>query len=869
MRDLPAGTVTFLFTDIEGSTQLLHELGDDYAPALAEHRRVLRDAFAAHRGVEVDTQGDAFFVAFARARDAIAAAGAGQAALAGGSIRVRMGVHTGEPLVTDEGYVGIDVHRAARIAAAGHGGQVLVSSTTRELVEDELLELGEHRLKDFAEPVALFQLGEGAFPPLKTISNTNLPRPASSFVGRAQEVDEVVAALRNGTRLLTLTGPGGSGKTRLAIEAAGELLGEFKAGVFWVGLASIRDPSLVAGTIARTIGARGGLADHVGERELLLLLDNLEQVVEAAPDLALLIESCPNLRLLVTSRELLRVRGEVEHAVEPLDEPDAVKLFCDRAGTEADRAVEELCRALDNLPLALELAAARTGVLSPRQINERLSERLDLFTGGRDADPRHRTLRATIEWSHDLLAAEEQRLFARLAIFARGCTFHAAESVAGARLDTLQSLVEKGLVRHTDERFWMLETIREFAAERLRDSGEEAETARRHAEYFRAVAIDAKAQLEGLEPGETIEGVEEDLHNIRSACRWSVDQDDFEGALSIAVSLWRFWSSRGCPTDFLALLEEGAEQAAISVDEGLRAEALWVAGFQAVRAAELTRAARLLEQSLELFRKLGMEFESVRCLCELSAIEQTRGRKTEAAGLAEEARAMAHELGEPRALAAATSCAAELDYWSENFARAADLYEEALGFNRQAGQHPGPIASSLYNLGLCAQALGEYERAEAALREALEIAIRSGHAVLIESSAVSLANVTLARGDLARSRSLLRQAIAVVPGLGNPEWTASALNLSAAISSAGDDHARAARLWGAADALREQTESLEDVVDRGVRARFEPGARSALGSSDFEAAYLDGRRLQVEHALQLAIETAGAQAQKDEPQPSL
>jgi hypothetical protein len=349
-----------------------------------------------------------------------------------------MGLHTGEPLVTDQGYVGLDVHRAARIAAVGHGGQVLVSRSTANLVgTHRLRDLGEHRLKDFPEPVALFQLGDASFPPLNTISNTNLPHPASSFVGRTREVQAVLAQLINGARLLTLTGPGGSGKTRLAIEAGAELVPYFKAGVFWVGLAAVRDPHLVSAEISKAIGAKGALAEHVSGRELLLILDNLEQVIDAAAELAALVELCPNLRVLVTSRELLRVRGEVEYPVEPLADTEAVDLFCERARTEPTDAVRQLCGALDRLPLALELAAARTSVLSPAQILERLSERLDLFKAGRDAVARHQTLRATIEWSYDLLAPEEQRLFARLAVFSRGCTLEAAQDVAAAQLDTL------------------------------------------------------------------------------------------------------------------------------------------------------------------------------------------------------------------------------------------------------------------------------------------------------------------------------------------------------------------------------------------------------------------------------------------------
>ncbi len=449
-REFPVGTVTLLFTDIEGSTRLIEELGEEaYVRALAEHRRLLRSAFAAHDGVEVDTQGDAFLYAFADPEEALAAAAQGQEALTSGPVRVRMGLHTGELHLTGEGYAGRELHRAARIAASGHGGQVLVSVATRALLDRELTELGEHRLKDFDEPVALFQFGNQLFPPLKTISNTNLPRPASSFVGRKRERDELVAMLSDGTRLLTLSGPGGSGKTRLAIEAASELVPAFKAGVFWASMSALRDPALVTETIAQTLGAKEGLAEHIGERELLLVLDNFEQVVEAAPELGRLLERCPNARLLVTSRELLRVGGEVAYPVPPLAEPEAVELFCARSRLEPDETIAELCRRLDDLPLAVELAAARTAVLSPAEIRDRLSQRLDLFKGGRDADPRQQTLRATIEWSYELLSEPERELFARLAVFTGGCTFDAAEEIAGVDVDTLQSLVDKSLVRRT------------------------------------------------------------------------------------------------------------------------------------------------------------------------------------------------------------------------------------------------------------------------------------------------------------------------------------------------------------------------------------------------------------------------------------
>ena len=302
--ELPAGRVTLVFTDIEGSTRLLRELGAGaYGEALGEHRRLLRDAYERHGGVEVDTQGDAFFFAFPDAREAVASAEEGREALRSGPIQVRVGVHTGMPHLGPEGYVGHDVHLGARIGAAGHGGQVLLSEAARAAAgidNDALLDLGEHRLKDIDLPIRILQLGAERFPPLKTISNTNLPHPASSFIGRERETLEIVDLIRErGARLVTLTGPGGSGKTRLAIEVAAELLGDHKAGTFWVELAPIRDPALVTEEIGKTLGAQDGLAEHIRERQMLLVLDNLEQVIDAGRDLADLIEACPNLVIVV------------------------------------------------------------------------------------------------------------------------------------------------------------------------------------------------------------------------------------------------------------------------------------------------------------------------------------------------------------------------------------------------------------------------------------------------------------------------------------------------------------------------------------------------------------------------------------------
>ena len=605
-RDLPSGVVTFLFTDVEGSTKLLHDLGaEGYADALAEHRRVLREAFAANGGVEIDTQGDAFFVAFPIAAGALQAAAQALEALTAGPIRVRIGIHTGTPHLTDEGYVGVEVHRAARIGAAGHGGQVLVSSAAaKDMPGDRLTELGEHRLKDFDEPVVLYQLGDEAFPPLKTISNTNLPRPTSSFVGREGELAELAAMLRNGTRLLTLTGPGGTGKTRLAIEAASELVPAFKAGVFWVGLATVREPALVADTIGRTLGAKDGLTQHIGERDMLLVLDNLEQVVDAAPELAVLAEECRNLRLLVTSRERLRVRGEIEYPVQPLPEGEAVELFTDRAQVEPDGAVGELCRALDNLPLALELAAARTTVLSPRQILERLSDRLDLLKGGRDADPRQRTLRSTIEWSHDLLSADERASFARLAVFVGGCTLEAAQAVAGADLDTLESLVDKSLIRHSNERFWMLSTIREFAEEQLERSGEADAVRWRHALFYRELARAADAELRAGEPEEgPVAVLEADIDNLRSAVKHALHTNDTETVREITSVLPAFWAFRGSESEARSWVERALQLD--SAEDELRRRLLAALGRIAYAQGDHVTAVTATDQAADLASRLG------------------------------------------------------------------------------------------------------------------------------------------------------------------------------------------------------------------------------------------------------------------------
>jgi len=810
-RDLPSGTITFLFTDVEGSTRLLHELGAEaFSAALLEHRVILRESLARHGGVEVDTQGDAFFVAFLTASGAVDAAREAQEALRSGPIHVRMGIHTGSPHLSEEGYVGQDVHKGARIAAVGHGGQVLLSKETRDLADVGATYLGEHRLKDFDEAVSIFQLGSKRFPSLKTISNTNLPRPASSFVGRDREVDEVVSLLQNGARLLTLTGPGGSGKTRLAIEAAAAVVPEFKAGVFWVGLATLRDPALVTDAIAQTLGANEGPAKHIGERELLLLLDNLEQVADSAPDLATLVETCPNLLLLVTSRELLRVRGEVEYAVLPLAEPEAVELFCDRARTEPDDTVRELCEALDNLPLALELAAARASVLSPKQMLERLSKRLDLFKGGRDADPRQQTLRATIAWSHELLSSEEQQLFARLAVFAGGCTLEAAEEVLEAQLDSLQSLVDKSLVRYTAERFWMLETIREYAAEQLEDSGEVNERRRRHTEWFLALAEDAYPHLRGS-PTEWLNRLEREHDNLRAALDRLEASGETQLALQLAGALYRFWYLRGHFAEGRPRLER-----LLDVDANrtaARARALNGAAVMAGSTGDPVTDRLRSEEALALHRELG-----------------------DAWGIAYSV----FSLG-----MAATE---EADWES-----ARPYFEESLARFRELGEeHYALVAAD--GVAWTSGELGDLERRRAGHEDVLRQARAQHNWGIAASELDQLAQIARDEGRIDDSLSMLAESLRIKSDLEMPGLIVENLSRFAETLSVAGRAETAAQLLAAAEALREEIGGSHSWVIE-VNEKTLTQLRTQLDDATLEEACEHGRRLTVDDAVAFALES--------------
>nr|MBA2641800.1 hypothetical protein [Actinomycetota bacterium] len=723
--NLPTGTVTFLFTDVEGSTKLLHEIGDEaYSHVLSEHHRLCREAWVEHGGVEVDTAGDAFFVAFSRPSAALAAATTAQAALSSGPLSVRMGLHTGEILLADTGYVGMELHRAARIAAAGHGGQVLVSASTAALVDrGGLRDLGEHRFKDLSAPERVYQLGEEDFPPLKSLYQTNLPVPATSFLGRERELSEVVELLaRPELRLLTLTGPGGTGKTRLALQAAAEVSDHFPDGVFWVPLAPLRDPSLVPTSVAQVLEVREQpgaplsetLMAALTDKRVLLLLDNTEHLLpEVASELAALLAISGPL-LFVTSRERLQLQGEQVYPVPTLEERDAVELFLARAraltpGFTGNGEVSELCSRLDYLPLALELAAARTVLFSPQQLVERLSRRLDLLKGGRDSDPRQQTLRATIEWSYDLLNPEEQRLFRSLSVFAGGCSYEAAEEAAGADPDTLQSLLDKSLLRRRDSelglRYWMLATIREFAGERLEERGEAEETRQRHGEFFVALAEEVEPRPLGGVDESRLRRLRAETDNLRTAIQVFSESTEPSCELRLVGSLFRFWEFTGLVTEGRQLAEHALARSE-DADRRLRLKVLYAAFICAHSEADWDGMRRYVEERLSIARELEDKQAEAVALNDLGIVVAEGGDSEAAASSYERSADLAREIGDEHTLLAVATNRGYAALTQGDFRRAREILEETLVTASHLGDDRGREIV-LENLGSALLGVGE------------------------------------------------------------------------------------------------------------------------------------------------------------------
>jgi predicted ATPase/DNA-binding SARP family transcriptional activator len=661
-------------------------------------------------------------------------------------------------------------------------------------------------------------------PPIPPGVNANLPRPASSFVGREREVREVASLLREGPRLLTLSGPGGSGKTRLAIEAAFGLASDYQDGVFWVGLGPLRDPALVTETVGQTLGASLGPAAHIGEREMLLLLDNFEHVVEAAPELSALLEACPNLKLLVTSREVLRIQGEVEYPVPPLRDADAVKLFCARSRLAPHNDIAELCRRLDNLPLGIELAAARTSVLTPAEILERISKRLDLFKGTRDAEDRHRNLRATIEWSYHLLNEMEKALFARLSVFAGGCTLRSAEEVADADLDVLQSLVDKSLVRHSGDRFWMLETIRGYGAERLDEvAGGAGDLGRRHAEHFLKLAegapgLGTSSALSANVADTSVwrDQIQADYDNVRAALSWFREAGDLEREFRLVFPVtWLFlWVHRGGMRE-AGRMYEGILSKGDQLSPEMRVDALHsLAHFGTYLDREARR--RLAERSLSLARALG---DKGRIEWSLRRLALRQADRQDARRLLLECETLARELHE----------------------------EARLAWIQQA-------------LGVIALAHDDYTDARRRLEESVSIFQRIGGKWQAAYALSSLAALAVLQKRYEDARPLLVEALRRALDLRMPNHAAQSLDNVAALVLAQGDAELAVRLLAAADAVREetgdQTTEGEDWFEYEIqmRAQTTAAARKRLGRG-FAGEWTAGSSLTLNEAVGLALDS--------------
>ena len=856
MRDLPEGTITLLFTDIEGSTHLLQLLGERYAELLIECRNVLRTAFNAHSGHEVDTQGDAMFFVFAHANDALLAAVDAQRDLASHSwpddlvVRVRMGLHTGEPSRLADGYVGLAVHYAARIMSSANGGQVLLSRTTSNLVEHDLPEgvslrdLGEHYLKDLERPIPLSQLviaGLPAdFPPLKTLDNRfdSLPAQPTPLIGREHEVAALGQLLRReGVRLVTLTGPGGAGKTSLAIQTASELRDVFVDGACFVSLAPINDPLLVIPTIARAVGIRDGLgqpitvrlAEALLRKRVLLLLDNFEQVVEAASLVADLLTSCPQLKLLVTSREVLHVRAEHEFAVPPLALPDlahlpglavlmnipSVALFLQRAQTARpefrltstnSRVVAEICVRLDGLPLAVELAAARMKMLSPQVLLARLSRRLAILTGGaRDVPTRQQTLRNTIEWSYQLLSSEEQRLFRWLSVFANGCTLQASEAVcagSGQVLEGTASLIDKSLLRRVEQtedeneepRFQMLETIREYGLEVLTTNGEGEIARQAHANYFLALVEEAEPALKGPLLVTWLDRLEREHDNLRAALQWAVEIGKTEMALRFGIALERFWVVRGYRNEGLAFLERAlGESAGVATD--VRAKALLAAARLAFIQSNYDVGEALAQESLMLFRELGDRRGIALSLDRLGMAAWRRGDFPAARVLLEEDLPLFKEVDDKDRVAWSLFTLGLLNNKQGEYSRANTLFEEGLALFRALGNKRGIAASLTQLAGTLFVSQGDQTLIYPLLKEGLlldqEVGDKEGMAV----ASLLLGWVALKQGDVVTARSRVEESLVLYREMEHREGMAEALSLLGKVEATLGDYAYARNLY--------------------------------------------------------------------------
>ncbi|MGI8827271.1 MAG: ATP-binding protein [Chloroflexota bacterium] len=922
MSGLPTGTVTFLFADIEGSTRLWEDHRGAMEGALSRHDAILHAAISGHCGSVIGTGGDAFLAAFARAPDALCAALDAQRHLWAEEwdpacvLRVRMALHTGIAEERDGNYYGPTLNRAARLLSAGHGGQILVSSSTQELLRDTLpsdamlRDMGEHRLKDLASREHVFQIVvpdlAADFPALKTLDArpTNLPQQLTAFIGREREVPAVADMVRRDeVRLLTLLGPAGTGKTRLALRVGAELRGDFRDGVFFVSLAPIRDPAFLASAVAEALGVQEtgnrSMLDVVKEflrdKQMVLVLDNFEQIVEGAGVVADILRACPGIRAIVTSREVLRVSGEHTFAVPPLEVPntenlprieillrhDAVALFVERAqavkadfslGEQNASAVAKICARLDGLPLAIELAATRIRLFTPQALLGRLSNRLQILVGGgRELPDRQQTLRGTIDWSYDLLAPVEQTLFARLSVFSGGCGLEAAEVVCrddvGSQLDILDgiaSLVEKSLLRQTEgtegePRFTMLETIREYGLERLAQAKDLDRVRRAHALYVLELVELAEPKLFGPEQVSWLNRLEDELDNIRAALEWAKECRETEVGLRVAGSLWRFWRARGHVNEGRRWLDAFVDRARAegipdSTGSGLHdyTQALLWAASLAIDQGEYDSAQSDAEEALESQQRICDKGGIALALNVLGILAHYRSEHSRAATLYGEGLAHFREIESDWGIALSLNNLGALEIERGNSERAASYYEESLAIERERGDS-WKVALLLNNLGDVAAEAGSHDEAQILNGEALRLHRELGYAAGIAESLTCLANAAAAQGGLQKAVNKYQESFSLHQRLGDKWGLTVCMEGLAAIAGRTGRCQSAARLYAAASALR-------DVIGHPIspkdRRGYDEGLnvlRSALGADAFEDAWNSGRLMPSGEAIKVNV----------------
>jgi predicted ATPase/class 3 adenylate cyclase len=885
---LPSGTVTLLFADVEGSTRLLYTLGAErYQHMRARARKLVRAAAAQHRGHEVDWAGDGVFLAFQSARAAVEAAAELQRSLLrepwslDAEVRLRIGIHTGEPELAPEGYVGPDVHIAARICAAAHGGQVVVSQAVRDLVGDEpaaglsFRPLGRHRFKDIPNPEPVFQLvATGlaeSFPPLQTLGGPTLPALHHRLVGREGDLAEIMGLLaRKDVRLVTITGPGGAGKSRLALEAAAAAA--LERPVHLVGLAPISDPEDVAAAIAQTLGVRespgeplmNSIVNALTGTGTLLYLDNLEHLAPAARQISALLHRVPDLDVLTTSRVPLRLSGEHVVQLDPLPVDEAATLFVELAAArgvvlhEDTRAsVEEICRRLDGLPLAIELVAVRLVVLPPARILQALDEGLALeMEGPVDLPKRQRTLRTTIEWSYGLLTESQRELHGVLAVFAGGCTLEDARALAGSGarfLADLEALVGWSLLRSDfsdgDVRLSMLETVREEAVQRLASEGKLEDLRHRHAQRFLDLAETAESELAGSAQAEWLERLERELDNIWATLDWCLSSGRIADALSALSALERFWRAHGHLTAARRWLSQGLakgdSRSAGGLPADVRARALWTAAHAAMMQSDYPAAVPVLEEALVIFRELHDDRHSVFALCELARALSSQEELDLAQRTGEEALVIAETAGDERAASAALDTLAMIAGYRGQNEQAQALSERSLALRRSLGdQHL--VATSANTLGLAALRVGDLDTAERAFEECLQLARELGEKVLTAAALCALGEIALSREVPALASERLLEALKLYHELGDERDCAECLHALGGVAAAQEMPLDAARLWGAAEVLRERPGAALTPEEKAVDRRFATGVAADLGVEEFARARLEGRSLDLD-----------------------